>query len=107
MVESTVMTAVRRYLAALPALGIHARRAVLFGSFARGRADEYSDIDLIVIAPEFDGPREMTLIEKLWQATASADNRIEPIPCGEQEWETDQSRPILEIARREGIIIAA
>lgn len=37
----------------------------------------------------------------------SADNRIEPIPCGEREWETDQSRPILEIARREGIVITA
>jgi len=107
VVESAVITAVRRYIAVLPSLGIHARRAVLFGSFACGRGDEYSDIDLIVIAPEFDGPREVTLIEKLWQATASADNRIEPIPCGEQEWETDQSRPILEIARREGIIIAA
>ncbi len=107
MVESAVITAVRRYIAVLPSLGIHARRAVLFGSFARGDASDLSDIDLIVIAPEFDGPREITLIEKLWQATASADNRIEPIPCGEQEWETDQGRPILEIARREGIIIAA
>jgi predicted nucleotidyltransferase len=107
MVESTVMTAVRRYIAALPSLGIHARRVILFGSFARGDASNLSDIDLIVIAPEFDGPREMTLIERLWEATASADNRIEPIPCGEREWETDQSRPILEIARREGVIIAA
>jgi hypothetical protein len=60
-----------------------------------------------VIAPEFDGPREMTLIEKLWKARISVDNRIEPIPCGEHEWETDQGRPILEIARREGIVIAA
>jgi len=107
MVEDAVIKRVRCYLSALPAVGIHARRAILFGSFACGQTDEYSDIDLIVIAPEFDGPREMTLIEKLWQATASADNRIEPIPCGEQEWETDQGRPILEIARREGIIIAA
>lgn len=107
MVESTVIALVRRYLAALPAHGIHARRVVLFGSFARGDANNLSDIDLIVIAPEFDGPREMTLIEKLWEATASADNRIEPIPCGDDEWETDQCRPILEIARREGVIIGA
>ncbi len=106
MVENTVIEAVQKYLSALPSLGIHARRAVVFGSFARGRADEYSDIDLIVIAPEFDGSRELSLVKALWQATVS-DNRIEPIPCGEQEWETDQSRPILEIARREGIIIAA
>ena len=105
MVQDAVVKAVKRYLAGLQAFGIHARQVVLFGSFALGRADEYSDIDLIVIAPEFDGPRELTLVEKLWLATASADNRIEPIPCGEQEWETDGSRPILEIARREGVII--
>ncbi len=106
MVKSTVMTAVRRYIAVLPSLGIHTRQVVLFGSFARGDANDLSDIDLIVIAPEFDGPRETTLVEKLWQARALADNRIEPIPCGEHEWETDQGRPILEIARHEGIIIA-
>lgn len=106
MVEETIIAAVKRYLAALPAVGIHARRAVLFGSFARGQGGEYSDIDLVVIAPEFDGSREISLIEALWQATIS-DNRIEPVPCGEREWDTDGSRPILEIARREGIIIAA
>jgi len=106
MVENTVVEAVQKYLASLPRVGIHARKAVLFGSFARGQADEYSDIDLIVIAPEFDGSREVSLVKGLWRATAG-DNRIEPIPCGEQEWETDQSRPILEIARREGVIIAA
>ena len=71
-----------------------------------GKANEYSDIDLIVIAPEFDGSREISLVKRLWHATVK-DNRIEPIPCGEKEWETDQSRPILEIARREGIVIAA
>jgi len=107
MVEEAVIESVKRYLASLPALGIHARQAVLFGSYVQGRVDEYSDIDLVVIAPEFDGARDIALIEKLWQATISADNRIEPIPCGEQEWETDQGRPILEIARREGVIIAA
>jgi hypothetical protein len=106
MVEETVIAAVKRYLAALPAEGIHAQRAVLFGSFVRGQAGKYSDIDLIVIAPEFDGPREISLVQALWRATI-ADNRIEPIPCGEQEWETEQGRPILEIARREGIVIAA
>lgn len=107
MVESTVMTALRCYITALASFGINARRLVLFGSFARDDANELSDIDLIVIAPEFDGPRDRTLVEKLWQATMSADNRIEPIPCGEREWETDESRPILEIARREGIVITA
>ncbi len=104
MVEETIIEVVKRYLASLPALGIHACRAVLFGSYVRGKADEYSDIDLVVIAPEFDGSREISLIKALWRATVT-DSRIEPIPCGEREWETDGSRPILEIARREGVII--
>jgi len=107
MVDSSIIAIIRIYITALGLFGIHAGRIVLYGSFARGDADEYSDIDLVVIAPEFDGPRELTLVEKLWQATTSADNRIEPVPCGEKEWESDQQRPILEIARREGIIITA
>lgn len=106
MVESTIISAIRCYVLALSTFGIHTNRLVLFGSFARGDADEYSDINLVVIAPEFDGPRELTLVEKLWRATVT-DSRIEPIPCGEREWETDGSRPILEIARREGVIINA
>jgi predicted nucleotidyltransferase len=105
MVQDAVIEVVKRYLAGLRSFGIHTRRAVLFGSYVESRADECSDMDLVVIAPEFDGPRELTLVEKLWLATTSVDNRIEPIPCGEQEWETDGSRPILEIARREGVII--
>jgi predicted nucleotidyltransferase len=83
----------------LPAFGIHAGRAVLFGSFARGEANELSDIDLVVIASEFDGPRDLSLVKALWRATV-ADDRIEPIPCGEREWESGNGRPILEIARR-------
>ena len=104
MVEDAIIATIKNYLTSLPAFGIHACSAVLFGSYARGKADEYSDIDLVVIAPEFDGSREISLVKALWQATVT-DNRIEPIPCGEQEWETDGSRPILEIARREGVII--
>ncbi len=107
MVESAVINAVRQYLAALPAVGIHAQRAVLFGSFARGEADQYSDIDLVVIAREFDAGRDFDTVMKLWETTLHADIRIEPIPCGEREWESGDGRPILEIARREGVMIEA
>ncbi len=96
----------RRYLAAVADAGIHATRAVLFGSFARGEANPDSDIDLIVLAPEFDGPFSRDLVEALWRARLKADIRIEPIPCGEREWEIEQGRPILDIARREGFEIA-
>ena len=105
MVESSIITALRRYVAALESLDIHASHLVLFGSFARGDSDEFSDIDVIVISREFDESIDVSLIEKLWQATIPSDKRIEPIPCGEEEWRTDVCRPILEIARREGVVL--
>ncbi|MBI2434414.1 MAG: nucleotidyltransferase domain-containing protein [Candidatus Hydrogenedentes bacterium] len=106
MAETAIIETVKKYLAALPPRGIHSRRAVLYGSHAKGTANEWSDIDLIVLAPEFDGGRPQKKVRELWLARRDADAPIEPIPCGEREWETDDSRPILEIARREGIEIS-
>jgi uncharacterized protein len=107
MVDESIIATIRHYLAQLPAYGIHSRRAVLFGSYARGEARKESDIDLVVIAPEFDHNRDIESRQRLWVATGDADDRIEPIACGEREWEEDDSRLILEIARQEGIMIAA
>lgn len=106
MVDEKVMAKIKQYLAALPARGIHARRAVLYGSQARGTAGPYSDIDLIVLAPEFDLEKSHRMVDELWLARADADAPIEPIPCGEVEWETDDWQPILQIARSEGIEIS-
>ncbi len=105
MADGSVVEIVKRYMRALQKEGIHARRVVLFGSFARSDANEWSDIDLIVIAPEFDGIKDRRVIRRMWILRGQANVRIEPIPCGEREWETEQSRPILDIARRDGMEI--
>jgi len=105
MVEKSVIEIVKQYFSQLASEGIHARQAVLFGSYALGQADQDSDLDLIVIAPELDGSRTIELVEKLWAIAGSIDNRIEPIPCGTEEWKTDTGRPILEIAKKEGLLI--
>jgi uncharacterized protein len=105
MVAESIALSIKEYLAAVRAAGIHARRAVVFGSHARGTAGPWSDIDLVVIAPELDDPAGHEWIDKLWELRAVTDSRIEPIACGEREWVTDDSRPILEIARREGVMV--
>jgi predicted nucleotidyltransferase len=107
MVSQSIEIAIRQYLRAAAEAGIHARRAVLFGSQAKGLADEWSDIDLVVIAPEFEPPADRRLVDKLWELRATTDSRLEPIPCGEMEWKTDQSRLIIQIARHEGVEITA
>ena len=39
------------------------------------------------------------------RVAAHTDSRIEPIPVGERQFLTDDSRAIIEIARREGQVI--
>lgn len=107
MADESVAVAIRRYLQAVQVAGIHAKHAILFGSNAHGAPDQWSDIDLVVIAPELEAPVDRRLIARLWELRASTDARIEPIACGVHEWETNDTRPILEIARREGVVIAA
>jgi predicted nucleotidyltransferase len=108
MVDQSIEQSVKRYLREVRQSGIHARRAILYGSRARGTADADSDIDLIVIAAEFDRGPERALVELLWQLRARTDHRIEPVACGEAEWAAPvTARAIIEIAHREGVEIAA
>jgi predicted nucleotidyltransferase len=106
MVDAAIVEAVRKYLAEVCAAGIHARRAVVFGSRVRGDSRPDSDIDILVIAPEFDRPRDRSLSAVLWRLRASTDFRIEPIGVGERQWTEDDVSPIIEIARREGEVVS-
>jgi predicted nucleotidyltransferase len=55
---------IRRYVAALEAQGIPVERVILFGSYAAGFPQEWSDIDIAVISPKF---ASMSLLERYEQ----------------------------------------
>lgn len=105
MVDERTRSAVVRYLQEANKAGIRSTRGILFGSHAKGTATEWSDIDLVVIAPELDHLVGSGIIDKLWELRAYTDSRIEPVHCGEKEWEEGTERPIIEIAQREGLVI--
>lgn len=107
MVEERILSVVRDYLSTVNQAGIHSNQAVIFGSWARGEAKPESDIDLVVLAPEFDKEHDRDLISWLWKLRIEVPEawRIEPVACGEREWLDDTSRAIIEIARREGEVI--
>jgi predicted nucleotidyltransferase len=107
MLEQSVLTSVRNYLAALTSQGIVVERLVVFGSQAKGQAHEWSDIDLLVISPQFDNMKDRSTVNLLWRVAARTDSRIEPIPCGSRQWRDDDSSAIIEIARREGEVLEA
>jgi len=107
MVDDTVVNIVQRYLAAVRSSGIPVELGVLFGSWARGAASSESDIDLMVVSPRFDAPRAHRDVAALWRLAARIDSRIEPLPCGSQQWREDQTSPLLAVVRQEGEAIAA
>jgi predicted nucleotidyltransferase len=78
---------------------------VVFGSCASGAAGPWSDIDVVVVSPAFDGVYPRELVSRLWRTDARTDSRIEPIPCGERQWREEQASPILEIARQHGVAV--
>ncbi|MBE0501365.1 MAG: nucleotidyltransferase domain-containing protein [Desulfuromonadales bacterium] len=107
MLESSVLISVKKYLSAVRAQGIDVECAVVFGSHSNQTTNEWSDIDLLVVAPQFDLMRDRNGINLLWRTAARIDSRIEPIPCGSRQWREDDSSAIIEIARRQGEILAA
>jgi len=102
MVDESVVISVRNYLRVLNRQGLNTVFGVVFGSHVVGKADQWSDIDLLVISPRFDDMRTREDVNLLWRVAARTDSRIEPIPCGERQWQEDDSSAIIEIARREG-----
>ena len=101
MVNESVLNGVRKYLRALQDHGVAVKFGIVFGSQVAGKVDTWSDIDLLVVSPRFDNQRSREDINLLWRLAARTDNRIEPIPCGEQQL-LDDASAIIEIARREG-----
>ena len=102
MLNQYILKSVRNYLKVVRTEGIAVRFGIIFGSHATGRSDSWSDIDVLVVSLRFDAPRNRRDIDLLWRLAVRSDSRIEPIPCGERQWEEDSSSAIVEIARREG-----
>ena len=105
MVAESIAIIVREYLENLRQQDIPVSYGVIFGSQVHDEAEQWSDIDLLVISPCFDEERKRADINLLWHVAARTDSRIEPIPVGQQQFMTDDSSAIIEIARREGQII--
>jgi len=53
-----VLTSARNYIDAIKRSGIEVEFVVVFGSQVSGKNHEWSDIDLMVVSPEFDDMKD-------------------------------------------------
>lgn len=65
-----------KYRSVLSALGITAERVILFGSYATGKAKEFSDIDLLIVSSDF---QSKNIRERLELLGVGAVRIMEPI----------------------------
>jgi uncharacterized protein len=106
MIDTKVINVVKKYLGILSQEGILISKAFIYGSQVNGTASDESDIDLMLISPLFDENTDK-YAPVLWLSTRKASYKIEPIAVGEKRFNTDDTSPLIEIVRQEGIEIAA
>jgi uncharacterized protein len=92
---------IRAYLDELERIGIHVQQAILFGSYATGNYDEWSDIDLAIVSEDFAGNRFEDR-NKIRKITLKVNSDISPMPYRPEDFnESDYFvREILETGIR-------
>lgn len=81
-------------------------KAILYGSYAKGKQREDSDIDLLVLSPDFQGIPILDRIQKLgWIAWQAKTSYIEPIGYTPEEYETADEFGIIGEVRDTGVIV--
>lgn len=104
MVAAEIAQRVKKYIGEVKNKGINVNFGVIYGSQARGQANQWSDIDLVLVSKQFNTRHAYEDVAQLWRIAGEIDSRIEPIACGEDEWEREET-PIITIAKREGVKI--
>ena len=79
---------INNYIDELEKNNIHVSKAILFGSFAGGRANEWSDIDIALVSESFEGDR-FNDRGKIRKITLSISSDLSPLPFRPEDFMPD------------------
>ncbi len=105
MAERNIIEKVKSYIYLLNSEGFNINRAYLYGSYATSQASEESDIDLMLISDDLNEPG-IDKKSKAWILTRKIDSRIEPYLVTMKRFREDDTSPLLEIVRQQGVEIS-
>lgn len=106
MVQREIISIVTDFVSALRSSGMLFDKIILFGSYIKGTADEWSDIDLAVVSTEFGKDKFEEKIA-LARIAYKIDPRLEIHPVNSYEYENEDWRTIIHEIKTTGIEIAA
>ena len=84
---------------------VSVKKVILYGSYAHGRADEWSDIDIAVISDDFKKINPFKQAEFLALRKKGCDPRLEPLAFTLKEYKTASHLTFLGEIKRTGKVI--
>lgn len=84
-VPDSIMNILRKYVTELEKDNIHLKAVVLFGSYAKGKYEEFSDIDVALVSDDFQGVRFLDR-RRITKPTLATDYRIDPLPYRSEDF---------------------
>ena len=85
--------------------GIRVEAVILYGSYANGEPHEWSDIDLAVISPDFEGMPMNERQSRISRLTYERVTRIEPIGYPSSEYHNPGPHSFLREIIRTGRVV--
>jgi predicted nucleotidyltransferase len=100
-IPDNIKTILDRYLSLLKKNNIQVENAYLFGSYAKGYNNEWSDIDLAIVSGSFEGIR-MKDKDKIRRLTLSVSSSLEILPFNPRDFsmENPLAKEIMETGIR-------
>ena len=86
--SSSIIEILKKYILELNRFKINIEQAYLFGSFATGKQQKWSDIDIALVSNDFSGI-DVLDAEKIARPTINIDYRISPITFKPEDFSTD------------------
>lgn len=104
MATQEIIELLRKYVLLLNSQGISVEKAYLFGSYAKGSATITSDIDLMIVAENYNEADDL-MAGKMWMLTRKVSTRIEPVFVSSTRFRDDDSSPLIQTVKSTGIEI--
>jgi uncharacterized protein len=103
--DKNIDNAIAKYLDLIKSKFPGIESAYIFGSYANGKFNEDSDIDIALIFSKLDDSRRFDTQVQLMLLAANIDTRIEPHPISNEDF--NSGNPFVAEIKKTGIRIAA
>ncbi len=103
--DKNIDTTIAKYLELIKEKYSDIERVFLFGSYAKGKSTDDSDIDVALIFSNLDDTKRFDIQVQLMMLAAQIDSRIEPHPISHNDFYS--GNPFVAEIKKTGIEVAA